>query len=160
MQTTLHALSTNMIWLVAACIVATLAFRKIAPYLWGRRQDERIIDHLERVRREQKEKHDIQVNLNMTRQKALIVRSTNMAVLFGFMCFATYVAPTISREFTTNSVLCFGAYVSIGLVACSIARAVPAELFTGLNWNSRIDVRLYYVWLWPLNVIKAIRRKH
>ena len=148
-----------MIWLVAACIVATLAFRQIAPYLWGRHQGERILDHIERVSREQQEKHDFQVNLNMTPRKALIVRSTNMAVLFGFMCFATYVAPHIGRQFMTDSVLWFGAYVAIGFITCSIAKAVPAELFAGLNWNSRFDVRLYYVWLWPLNVIQAIRRK-
>ncbi|MPW23915.1 hypothetical protein GCT13_46415 [Paraburkholderia sp. CNPSo 3157] len=83
----------------------------------------------------------------MTRQKALLVRSTNIAVLMGFMCFAAYVAPKIGQEFTTSSVLCFGAYVAIGLVVCPVARAVPAELFAGLNWNSRLDVRLYYVWL-------------
>ncbi|MEM5387834.1 hypothetical protein VSR68_30230 [Paraburkholderia phymatum] len=159
MQMTFYVLFMNLVWLIAACIVATIAFRKIAPYLWGRRQGEPILDHIERVSRAQKEEHDFQVNLNMTPQKALLVRSTNIAVLMGFMCFAAYVAPKIGPEFMVNSVLCFGAYVATGLVACSVASVVPAERFAGLDWNSRLNVRLYFVWLWPLNVIKAIRRE-
>ncbi|CAB3775057.1 hypothetical protein [Paraburkholderia humisilvae] len=159
MQSTLHTLIMNLVWIVAACITATVIFRKVAPYLWGQCKGETIGQHIERIHREQKEKHDFQFNLNMPPRRALRVRTTNVAVLLGFMCFGAYVAPKIGHEFMSSSVLCFGAYIAIGLIACSLARVVPAELFTGLNWNSRIDVRLYYVWLWPLHVIKTMRLK-
>ena len=155
-----QAFFTNIVLFVGAAIVATLLFGKVAPYLWGRRKGEPVVAHLARAAQEQAEKATIQQNLNMTPQKALRVRVINMAVMLGFLSFVSYIAPRIGHEFMGNAVLYFGGYVLAGLVACSIFKVVPAELFAGLTWNSRIDVRLYYAWLWPLTVIKAIRRKH
>ncbi|CAI8697170.1 hypothetical protein [Burkholderia sp. IT-111MI5] len=155
-----HLNHTNIFWLVAAAIVATIAYRKLAPYLWGRIKGATVLDHVQRVAHEQKQYQLKQRDLNMTRQKAVRVRAINAGVLIGFMCLASYLMRQTGFQVTNNTILSFGVYVVIGLVACSLVRAVPAELFAGLNWHSRIDVRLYYVWLWPLNVIKAIRRKH
>lgn len=154
-----QALFTNIVLFVGAAIFATVLFRKLAPYLWGRRKGEPVAAHLARAAQEQAEKAAIQQNLNMTPQKAFRVRVINMAVMLGFLCFVSYIAPRIGHQFMGNAVLYFGGYVLAGLVACSLFKAVPAELFAGLTWNSRIDVRLYYAWLWPLTVIKAIRRK-
>jgi hypothetical protein len=155
-----QALFTNIVLFAGAAIVATLLFGKVAPYLWGRRKGEPVAAHLARAAREQAEKAAIQQSLNMTPQKALRVRGINMAVMLGFLCFVSYIAPRIGHEFMGNAVLYFAGYVLVGLVVCSIFKAVPAGLFAGLTWKSRIDVRLYYAWLWPLTVIKAIRRKN
>lgn len=151
---------TNIFWIVAAAIVATIAYRKLAPYLWGRMKGEPVLDHVQRVAHEQEQYQLRQRDLNMTRQKAVRVRAINAGVLIGVMCLASYLMRQAGFQVTNNTILSFGVYVVIGLVACSLVRAVPAELFAGLNWHSRIDVRLCYVWLWPLNVIKAIRRNH
>jgi hypothetical protein len=155
-----HLNHTNIFWIVAAAIVATIAYRKLAPYLRGRMKGEPVLDHVQRVAHEQEQYRLRQRDLNMTRQKAVRVRAINAGVLIGFMCLASYLMRQAGFQVTNNTILSFGVYVVIGLLACSLAKAVPAELFAGLNWHSRIDVRLYYVWLWPLNVIKAIRRKH
>ncbi|QPQ89152.1 hypothetical protein I6H08_38800 (plasmid) [Burkholderia gladioli] len=155
-----HLNHTNIFWIVAAAIVATITYRKLAPYLWGRMKGEPVLDHVQRVAHEQGQYQLRQRDLNMTRQKAVRVRAINAGVLIGFMCLASYLMRQAGFQVTNNTILSFGVYVVIGLLACSLAKAVPAELFAGLNWHSRIDVRLYYVWLWPLNVIKAIRRKH
>ncbi|MDP9158571.1 MAG: hypothetical protein M3O74_30545 [Pseudomonadota bacterium] len=96
----------------------------------------------------------------MTPRKALRVRVINTAVMLGFLSFVSFIGPRIGHEFMGDAVLYFGGYVLVGLVVCSIFKVVPAEQFAGLTWNSRIDVRLYYAWLWPLIVIKAIRPKH
>ncbi|SEK02470.1 hypothetical protein [Paraburkholderia diazotrophica] len=64
-------------------------------------------------------------------------------------------APVAQRQFLLNTSL-----REVSKSHDSVAKAVRAELLAGLNWNSRLNVRLYYVWLWPLNVIKPIRRKH
>src|SRR5260364_29221 len=61
------------------------------------------------------------------------------------------------REFQFN--LFFSAYVMIGLLACSVVKAIPAELFAGLNWNGQLDLRLYYTWLWPINTSRAVRHR-
>ncbi|KAA0073149.1 hypothetical protein CIW54_27930 (plasmid) [Paraburkholderia sp. T12-10] len=160
MNPSIHTLFINTFWIVAAAIVATVIYRKVAPYLWGRRKGEPVLAHVQRVAEEQEQDAIKQRDLNMTRQKAIRVRAINAGVLIGFMCLSSYLLRRVGFEVTNSAILSFGGYVVAGLVACSLARAIPAELFAGLSWSSRIDVRLYYVWLWPLNVIKAIRRKH
>ncbi|SEF11226.1 hypothetical protein SAMN02787142_7665 [Burkholderia sp. WP9] len=160
MNHSIHTLFINSFWIVAAAIAATAVYRKVAPYLWGRRKGEPVLAHVQRVAHQQEQYQLRQRDLNMTRQKAVRVRAINAGVLIGVMCLASYLMRRVGFEVTNNTILSFGGYVVIGLLACSFAKAVPAELFAGLNWHSRIDVRLYCVWLWPLHVIKAIRRKH
>ncbi|KMY86571.1 hypothetical protein BUMB_03602c [Candidatus Paraburkholderia calva] len=160
MHTMTNTLFINIFWTVAAAIAATFVFRKLAPYLWGRRNGESLHAHIERVAQEQTERALFQCNLNTTPQQALRVRVTNLGILVAFICLVTYLTPWIGFQFTNNAVLLFAAYVLVGLIACSFFKAVPAGLFAGLTWSSRTNVRLYYAWLWPLTVIKAIRRKH
>ncbi|WP_410199510.1 hypothetical protein [Burkholderia cenocepacia] len=153
-------LAENLIFIVAASIGATWFYRKIVPYLWSRRKGERTVEHLQRVHAELQEKQAIQQNLNMTRQQALRVRLINFGIPFAFLCFVAFIGPRISPSFTRAAMLCFAAYLIVGWVACTLAKVVPAERLDGLHWNSRLDVRLYHVWLWPLNVVKALRGKN
>lgn len=150
----------NIVIFLVAAFVATILIRKFGSYLWGRRKGEPIMAYLARARREQEEKEAIQRNLNMNPQKAFHVRLINTAISFGFLCFGAYISPLIGRDVTQLASLCFFGYVLIGLVVCSIIKVVPAALLSGLNWGNRLNLRLYYVWLWPLSVTKAIRRKN
>lgn len=149
----------NLVLIVAAAIGATYLYRNVIPYLWSRKEGESIVEHVQRVQVEQHEKRVVQQNLNMTPEMAKRVRLINFGILFGFMCFVALVGPRIGRSFTGTATLYFAAYLIVGWVACAIAKVVPADRLMGLHWNSRLDVRMYHLWLWPLNVMKAIRRK-
>ncbi|OXJ06658.1 hypothetical protein [Burkholderia sp. HI2500] len=152
-------LAENLIFIVAASIGATWLYRKVVPYLWSRKKGESAVEHLERVRIEQQEKQSVQQNLNMTPKMALRVRLVNFGILLGFLCFLAFIGPRAGHPFMQHVTLYFGAYVIVGWVACALAKVVAAERLDGLNWDGRLNVRLYHVWLWPLNVVKAIRGK-
>ncbi|VVE59543.1 hypothetical protein [Pandoraea sputorum] len=70
------------------------------------------------------------------------------------------VLPRVGFPFKQEVVPAFGANVIVGYLAGLLFKVVPVEAMAGLHWNSRLDVRLYYVWLWPLNVYKQITRTH
>ncbi|AKM33537.1 hypothetical protein AB870_25565 (plasmid) [Pandoraea faecigallinarum] len=143
-----------------AAVIATKAYKWIAPILLGRRKGETLPERVKRVADDQERDRIKQRALNMGRERALHVRSINVGVLFAFMVLVGTVLPRVGFPCKQEVVLAFGAYVIVGYLAGLLFKVVPAEAMAGLNWNSRLDVRLYYVWLWPLNVYKRITRKH
>jgi len=159
MQNTTHQLIMNAIIVIVAGGFATAIYRRIAPYLF-RRHGEAMAARLARVASEQEQATLKQRDLNMTRSRALRVRLTNVGILVGFSLIVCLLTPRLGFAITNNAVLTFGAYVLVGYIAVLLARVVPAEALQGLTWNSRIDVRLYYVWLWPLNIFKTVTAKH
>jgi hypothetical protein len=72
-------------------------------------------------------------------------------VLFAFMVLVGTVLPRVGFPFKQEVVLAFGAYVIVRYLADLLFKVVPAEAMAGLNWDSRLDVRLYY---------QVITRKH
>ncbi|OED09667.1 hypothetical protein [Burkholderia sp. A2] len=159
MQNTTHQIIMNAVIVLVAGGFATAIYRRIAPYLF-RRHGEAMAARLARVASEQEQAALKQRDLNMTRGRALRVRLTNVGILLGFLLIVGFATPRLGFSTTNSAVLTFGAYVLVGYIAVLLARVVPSEALQGLNWNSRIDVRLYYVWLWPLNVFKTVTAKH
>jgi hypothetical protein len=150
----------NTVLLAAAAVIATKLYKWVAPFLFARRKGESLPEQVQRVVDEHEQHRLAQRDLNMGRERALRVRFVNVGVLFTFMILISISFPRIGVQLTNQAVLAFGAYVLVGYVVCVLAKVVPAEAMAGLNWNSRIDVRLYYVWLWPLNIVKRLTRKH
>ncbi|MDW9226133.1 hypothetical protein C7S15_0680 [Burkholderia cepacia] len=64
----------------------------------------------------------------------------------------------LSRFPTSNLVVYFVLYVAVGMGCCWWAKVIPDEKFHCLNWNSRLQLRLFYVWLWPINVVRSLMR--
>ncbi|KGD42888.1 hypothetical protein [Burkholderia pseudomallei] len=159
MKETIHAITMNTVLFAVAAVFATKAYKWIAPLLFGRRKGESFPEHVQRVVNEKEQDRLKQRDLNMGRARALRVRLINLGVLFGFLVLVGVCMPRVGFAVTNQAVLVFGAYVFVGFIACLALRVVPAEALAGLNWNSRLDVRLYYVWLWPINIIKTITRK-
>lgn len=159
MKETIHAITMNTVLFAVAAVFATKAYKWIAPLLFNRRKGESFPEHVQRVANEHEQDRLKQRDLNMGRARALRVRLINLGVLFGFLVLVGVGMPRFGFAVTNQAVLVFGVYVLVGFIACLALRVVPAEALAGLNWNSRLDVRLYYVWLWPLNIIKTFTHK-
>jgi hypothetical protein len=155
----IHSITMNTVLIAIVAVFATKIYKYVAPYLWGRRAGESMPEHLTRVAGEQQQESIKQRDLNMGRERALRVRSINVGVLLAFMVLMS-ISLRFGIQTTNHAVLLFAGYVLVGYIACLLARVVPAEAMAGLTWNNRFDVRLYYVWLWPLNVFKSITHKH
>ncbi|EIF32246.1 hypothetical protein BCh11DRAFT_07834 [Burkholderia sp. Ch1-1] len=159
MKDLFHSITMNTVLFAVAAVFATKAYKWVAPFLFGRRKGESLPAHVQRVVDEHEQERLTQRDLNMGRERALRVRFVNVGVLLAFMVFIGVCLPRVGFQITNQAVLAFGAYVLVGYIACLLAKVVPAEAMAGLNWNSRLDVRLYYVWLWPLNIVKRITRQ-
>ncbi|AKK25101.1 hypothetical protein [Pandoraea oxalativorans] len=160
MKDLIQSFTINTVLFGVAAVFATKAYKWIAPILFGRRKGETLPERVKRVAGDQEQDRLKQRDLNMGRERALHVRSVNVGVLFAFMVLVGTFFPRVGFPFTHEVLLAFGAYVIVGYLAGLLFKVVPAEAMAGLNWNSRLDVRLYYVWLWPLNVYKRITRNH
>ncbi|MCA8058520.1 hypothetical protein [Burkholderia cepacia] len=134
-----------------AVVAATVIFRFVLPFIGSRLRGETIADHVARVEREQREKRLFQSNLNTSPQEALSIRLVNFAITLAVMWL-------LSRFPTSYLVVYFVLYVAVGMGFCWWAKVIPAEKFNSLNWNSRLQLRLFYVWLWPINVARSLMR--
>ncbi|MDN7483618.1 hypothetical protein QZM38_22645 [Burkholderia orbicola] len=134
-----------------AVVAATVIFRFVVPFIGSRWRGETIADHVTRVESEQREKRLFQSNLNTSPGEALSIRLVNIAVALTVMWL-------LSRFPTSYLVVYFVLYVAVGMVFCWWAKVIPDDKFNGLNWNSRLQLRLFYVWLWPINVARSLMR--
>jgi hypothetical protein len=108
-------------------------------------------DHVMRVETEQRQQRIFQADLNTSRHAALSIRLINIFVAIAVMWL-------LSRSPTSFLVVYFIVYVGVGMALCSWAKVIPQAQFDGLNWNSRLQLRLFYAWLWPINIARSLRR--
>ncbi len=134
-----------------AVVAATVIFRFVVPFIGSRLRGETIADHVTRVESEQREKRLFQSNLNTSPREALSIRAVNIAIALTVMWL-------LSRFPTSYLVVYFVLYVAVGMGFCWWAKVIPDEKFHCLNWNSRLQLRLFYVWLWPINVVRSLMR--
>lgn len=132
-----------------AVVGATVIYRFIAPFIGSRQRGETVADHIMRIETERREEQVFQSNLNMAPRKAMAIRLTNVAVVFAVMWLLSC--------FPANSlVMSIVMYVAVGLILCSWAKLIPKEKLHGLDWSHRLELRLFYVWLWPINVARSV----
>lgn len=134
-----------------AVVAATLIFWFLAPFIGSRRRGETMADHVMRVETEQRQLRLFQADLNTSRHAALSIRLINILVAIA----ATWL---LSRSPTSYLVVYFILYVGIGMALCSWAKVIPQAQFDRLNWNSRLQLRLFYAWLWPIYIARSFRR--
>lgn len=134
-----------------AVVAATLIFRFLAPFIGSRRRGETVADHVMRVETEQQERRLFQADLNTSRHEALSIRCINILTAIAAMWL-------LSRFPTSYLVVYFVLYVGVGIALCSWAKVIPQARFDGLNWNSRLQLRLFYAWLWPINIARSFMR--
>src|SRR5260363_42247 len=157
MEKYMYIFSEDLVWISVSMICATVVYKQIAPYLWSYKKGEALIGRFQRVAKEQKEKREFQFNLNLPQKKGdtdqtdQCSRADRCIVFFCLCCAWDW--------YDDHFILFFSAYVMIGLLACSVVKAIPAELFAGFNWNGQLDLRLYYSWLWPINTSRAVRHR-
>jgi hypothetical protein len=145
-------------WFVVAIVLSAKACQWIAPYLWRERnsKQEDIEFHMRKL-----EQYRIkQLYLNMTRRDALRVRMTNVAILIASLCLVGYLTLHAAPVISGTVILVYGIYVVAGYITCELAGVPPTKEMAGLNWKSRMTVRLYYAWFWPSTLAKAMARKN
>lgn len=134
-----------------AVVAATVIFRFLVPFIGSRRRGETVADHVMRVETEQREQRLFQADLNASAREGLSIRLVNILIAIAAMWL-------ISHFPTSYLVVYFVLYVGVGMALCSWAKVIPQARFDGLNWNSRLQLRLFYAWLWPINVARSFMR--
>jgi len=134
-----------------AVVAATVIFRFLAPFIGSRRRGETISDHVMRVEAEQREQRLFQADLNASPREGVSIRYVNVLIEIVAMWL-------LSHFPTSYLVVYFVLYVGIGMALCSWAKVIPQARFDALNWNSRLQLRLFYAWLWPINVVRSFMR--
>lgn len=143
----------NLVLVGVCCVMAYIVVRKISPYLWGRREGENALQHIERALQEEQQRNEQQYLLNAsTKAEANKIHIVNVGLLIGVLFVATRFR---LLELPMYAFL----YAVAGLIVNRLLRVIPAERFAGLSFGNRIYLRLYYAWQWPRYVALALMRK-
>lgn len=140
-------------------ILGTISYkisRKIAPYIFTPRRGESILAHIQKVSVENRKKALKQQNLNTTYKKSLLIRITNFSILAAYLVVNCYLIKKSIHYVEFFSFTYFG-YVFFGFVIIRLLRVVPKESLEGLNWNSRTEIYLIYIWSWPFHVFQRVK---
>ncbi|MFC0695968.1 hypothetical protein ACFQVB_42135 [Paraburkholderia humisilvae] len=156
----IHIIIVNVGWFAFAAFYAMKVVRWISPYLCGRRNEMPDAAQIEHIVRESEKYRGKQICLNMTMRDALKVHAVNAVVSIALLCIVGYLVMRAEPSISTAVILAFGAYLAGGYVVCLLVDVVSVDALTGLDWRSRVTLRIYHVWLWPFNVASAMRRKH
>ena len=133
---------TNFLLLIFSAICSAFLLRKISPFIFG---DKKTGTHYEKflsTLSEQRADKQFQRALNTTPKKALMIWSVNCAILLFFMALSVYLKePYIFKN------VCI--YAVIGLVCNGLLRVIKANQLIGLNFISRLEIRLFNAWFFP-----------
>jgi hypothetical protein len=88
----------------------------------------------------------------------LLTTTVNLTIIVAFLAMVGYLTPRADSSTTNTIILTCVAYIGSGYAVCRLVKVTPAGWTAELDWSSRVSVRLYYLWLRPLNVTRTKAR--
>ncbi|KVC98052.1 hypothetical protein WI77_06945 [Burkholderia ubonensis] len=147
------AIWQNLILMLVVVLLVALLYRQLRSFIRRRKPRESWLGCIERISREQQTEVTRQLQLDIV---PLHMRVANVVILLGFMMVEGYLAPWLGHAWMSYSQIAFGVYVLIGYVVVRFIVPNQVNFITVLTLSHRLDVQLYYVWWWPVAVLKAV----